>query len=277
MIVWGGSGLKLVSIPAHLIYKFSLIDDCIRFSEGIDAPSKWPGDCYRTIEKCSTNKVLSFSVDRNKSRAQRKKIQIVLHPSKMCLRHSKSALISLLVMFYFGSLTAKRLRLPIPKSLVVLDSSGIDVISDAVFLTERSGIFSKDHHFVKRIAIVEAAMNKTSKEGGLWRIDRCAFTGITQNRRKYRRLVSLQKRVRKTYGITWSRIRHFDLRRPIYSVLAVRLYLEITMPTIPRRLRSQALLFSQEYHKCADLSSGEIDLSTRAWRERRFIRGNLIF
>lgn len=180
-------------------------------------------------------------------------------------------------MLCLGLFNAKRLRLPIPKSLVVLDSSGIDVINDAVLLTEKSGIFADDHNFVKRIAIVEAALNNSSKEGGLWNIDKCAFVGVTQNRRKYRRLVGLQKRVRKTYGITWSRIRHYDLRRPIYSVLAVRLYLEIAMPNIPRRLRSQAQLFSQEYHKCADLSSGRFDPRTQAWREGRFMRGNLIF
>ena len=194
----------------------------------------------------------------------------------MNLRHSKLLLSIFVVVLSLGPLTAKRMRFPIPKSLVVLDSSGIDVINDAVLLTEKSEIFSKDHHFIKRIAIVEAAMNKSSNEGGLWNIDRCAFVGITQNRRKYRKLAALQRRVRKTYGITWSRIRHYDLRRPIYSIIAVRLYLEVTVPTIPRRLRSQAQLYSQAYHKCAQRSGGT-DLQTRRRREEKFIKGNLIF
>ncbi|EDO37957.1 predicted protein [Nematostella vectensis] len=145
-------------------------------------------------------------------------------------------------------------RLPIPKSLLVPGAKGIDVIDEAVELVDEAQIFSEDHHFTKRIAIVQSAINASSNGGGLWQVDLCVFREVTQNRRKYTNLVRLQKLVRRKLGITWSRVRHHDLRRPLYSILAARLALETTVESFPKNVKSQARIWAQNYHKCPETS-----------------------
>lgn len=159
------------------------------------------------------------------------------------------------VVIWLDTTNARRNRIPIPKSLIVADANGIDVILDAVELMKKTNIFSDDHHLIKRIAIVEASYNRTANDGGLWQVEKCAFLGVTQNRRKYKKLAALQKQVRRRLGITWSKVRHFDLRRPLYSIVAARLYLEIILDTFPRKLRNQARLWGTRYHQC--LESGK--------------------
>ena len=151
-----------------------------------------------------------------------------------------------------GAGTARRNRLPIPKSLIVTDASGIDVILEAEELLKKAKIFREDFDMIKRIAIVEASFNRTSNDGGLWQVQKCIFRGVTQNRRKYRELAALQKLVRRRLGITWSRVRHYDLRRPLYSIIAARLFLEVTVNSYPRSLTNQARLWSHKYHRCTE-------------------------
>lgn len=170
---------------------------------------------------------------------------------------------------------ARRNRIPIPKSLIVADSTGIDVILDAVELMKKTNIFSDDHHLIKRIAIVEASYNRTANDGGLWQVEKCAFLGVTQNRRKYRKLAALQKQVRRRLGITWSKVRHYDLRRPLYSIVAARLYLEVILDSFPRKLKNQARFWGTRYHQC--LESGKNirspPLSPYQRNENIFIKG----
>lgn len=172
---------------------------------------------------------------------------------------------------------ARRNRLPIPTSLLVPDAKGVDVILEAEELLKKTKIFSDDHNMIKRIAIVEASFNRTSNDGGLWQVEKCIFRGVTQNRRKYRQLASLQKLVRRRLGITWSRVRHYDLRRPLYSIIAARLFLEVATNSYPRSLRNQARLWSQKYHRCTE--SGKNTRSPPPERIRRsedvYIKGKL--
>ncbi|XP_028518126.1 signal peptide, CUB and EGF-like domain-containing protein 1 isoform X2 [Exaiptasia diaphana] len=173
----------------------------------------------------------------------------------------------LIFVLFVSSTNARRNRLPIPKSLIVADATGIDVILDAVELMKKTKIFRNDHHLIKRIAIVEASYNRTANDGGLWQVQKCAFLGVTQNRRKYRKLAALQKQVRRRLGITWSKVHHYDLRRPLYSVVAARLYLEVILDSFPKKLRNQAKLWSAKYHRC--IESGKNIRSPPLQRLRR--------
>lgn len=175
---------------------------------------------------------------------------------------------------------SKRVRLTIPKSLLVVDSQGVDVIQDAVELTKKAVtkssklIFMDDNHFIRRVALVENSLNRTSKEGGLWNVDECAFKATQTKRKKNKHLATLHKTVRRTFGVTWSKIKYSDLRRPLYSVLAARIILEMTERSIPRGLRNQARLWLENYHGCAE-KPGE----PRVWEEMKskFIRGKVFY
>lgn len=176
-----------------------------------------------------------------------KSSQLRMEYCKVCVVIWVIALVS-----FLDSTSARRNRIPIPKSLIVADANGIDVILDAVELMRKTNIFTNDHDLIKRIAIVEASYNRTANDGGLWQVEKCAFLGVTQNRRKYKKLAALQKQVRRRLGITWSKVRHYDLRRPLYSVVAARLYLEVILDGFPKKLRNQAKLWSSSYHHCIE-------------------------
>ena len=174
---------------------------------------------------------------------------------------------------------SKKPRLTIPKSLLVVDSQGIGVIEDASELTKRAAtkskpIFMGDNHFTKRVAMIENSLNRTSKEGGLWNVDECAFKATQTKRKENKKLAALHKTVRRTFGVTWSKIKYSDLRRPLYSVLAARIILEMTERSIPRGLRNQARFWLETYHGCAE-KPGE----PRVWEEMKtkFIRGKVVF
>jgi len=148
------------------------------------------------------------------------------------------------------------------------------VIQDAVELTKKAVtkssklIFMDDNHFIRRVALVENSLNRTSKEGGLWNVDECAFKATQTKRKENKHLATLHKTVRRTFGVTWSKIKYSDLRRPLYSVLAARIILEMPERSIPRGLRNQARLWLENYHGCAE-KPGE----PRVWEEMsKFIR-----
>lgn len=164
-----------------------------------------------------------------------------------------------------GDARSKKIRVIIPKSLLVYDSRGVNVIRDGSEMVNKAltrslqPVFMGDNHFIQRIAIVEKAMNRTSKEGGLWNVDKCAFEATQAKRKENRQLAALHKTVRRTFGVTWSKIKYSDLRRPLYSVLAARIFLEMTKHSIPRGLKNQARFWLESYHGCAE--------KTRAWEE----------
>lgn len=174
---------------------------------------------------------------------------------------------------------SKRFRPVIHKSLLVVDEQGIEVIKDASELTKNAisksykPIFMDDHHFIKRVALVESSLSKTSKGGGLWNVDECAFKS-TQNKKENKQLAALHKTIRRTFGVTWSKIKYRDLRRPLYSVLAARIILEMAVPSIPRGLRNQARLWLEKYHECAEKPS-----HPQVWEDmkNKFIRGACVF
>ncbi|XP_068720953.1 matrilin-2-like [Montipora capricornis] len=171
-----------------------------------------------------------------------------------------------------GDARSKRVRITIPKSLLIFDSQGIGVIRDANEMTKKAvtrtsqPVFMEDYHFVKRIAIVEKSLNRTSKEGGLWNVDKCAFKATQTKRKENRQLAALHKTVRRTFGVTWSKIKYSDLRRPLYSVLAACIVLEMANRPIPRGLKNQARFWLESYHGCAENQQGWDEVKSKFMR-----------
>ena len=179
---------------------------------------------------------------------------------------------------------SERTRPMVPKSLLVFDKQGIGVIKEASEFTKNvvkkpsKPIFKKDHHFIKRVAMVENSLNRTSNGGGLWNVDECAFQA-TKNKPVNKRLTALYKNVRRYFNVTWSEVRYSDLRRPLYSVLAARITLEVEMTersirSIPRRLRKQARFWLETYHGCAEKSANP---QVREDISKAFIKGKRVF
>ena len=171
----------------------------------------------------------------------------------------------------------RRKRLPIPTSLRVYDAKGINVIVASVDLVYEAGIFPEDYNFMRRIALTEEALNRTSTNGGLWNVDECAFRDVTQNIEKYTRLPAMQKSIKRTFGIKWSKLRHTELRKPLYSLLAARIFLALTVTNPPRGLRHQGRVWSQQYHACSrtdELGSPPHQLKRM---EDRFVKGKAAF
>ena len=164
----------------------------------------------------------------------------------------------------------------VPKSLLVFDKQGIEVIKEATEFTKNAvtksskPIFMRDHHFIKRVAMVENSLNRTSNGGGLWNVDECAFQATKVNKN----LTALHKKVRRYFNVTWSEVRYSDLRRPLYSVLAARITLEMTERSIPRGLRNQASFWLKTYHSCAEKSANP---QVREDISKTFIGGKRVF
>ena len=223
---------------------------------------------------------LAQAVKTNKSRQYLQEVQENCSVVKMTAWKGKLSMLlwSICVVSALELGEAKRLRIPIPISLLVVDAKGDAIIKDAAEITRKADIFMEDHQFIKRIAIVEKHLNRTANDGGIWNVDKCAFRNVSQNRRKDGRQAALRKSVRRTFGVTWSKIRHSDLKRPLYSVLAARIFLEVTFSSIPRGLRKQAKLWVKKYHECSDTVASE-DLHKEPQRrnelENKFVRGKI--
>jgi hypothetical protein len=126
---------------------------------------------------------------------------------------------------------------------------------------------------MKRIALVESSLNRTSTDGGLWNVGTCAFWGVTQNRQKYgKRLKKIQKMVGRKFGISWNRMTYDQLRRPMYSLIAARMYLHIKLTDgIPRGATAQSKVWSNYFHNC-----GDSKLTARKRLTRMFKKGKHI-
>ena len=159
-------------------------------------------------------------------------------------------LISRLVWLFGLSLARKKLN--IPYEILSKDAKGWKIVEKSVVILKNAKVFSPDRNLMKRIALVELKLNQSSVDGGLWHVPTCAFWGVTQNRKKYgKRLKKIQKVVRRKFGITWSRMSYDELRRPMYSLIAARMYLHIILKDgIPRGANSQGKLWSTYYHNC---------------------------
>lgn len=192
----------------------------------------------------------------------------------------KSCHLALLVALLFNCVShcdAKRKRLPIPTSLRVYDAKGINVIVASVELVRKSNIFPEDYNFMRRIAFAEEALNRSSTNGGLWNVDECAFRDVTQNKEKYRSLAPMQKSIKRIFGIHWSKLRHSELRKPIHSLLAARIFLALTVHNPPRGLRHQGRVWSQQYHECAQTDEIRSDPNQLKRLEDKFVKGKTAF
>ncbi len=185
----------------------------------------------------------------------------------------KVLFVTTVLLFLLGANEAGRKKLHIPYDILSTSAKGWETIAKATNVLKSSRIFPSDRNLMKRIALVESSLNRTSSEGGLWNVGTCAFYRVTQNRAKYgKRLKRIQKMVGRKFGISWTRMTYDQLRRPMYSLIAARIYLYIILTDgIPRGANAQGKVWSNYYHNC-----GESKLTGRKRLTKLFKKGKHI-
>ena len=181
--------------------------------------------------------------------------------------------ITVVLLFLFGGNAARKNRLEIPYDVLSTTAKGWEIMVKASNVLKLSKVFPSDRNLMKRIALVESSLNRTSSDGGLWNVGTCAFYGVTQNRKKFgKRLKRIQKMVGRKFGISWNRMTYSQLQRPMYSLIAARMYLYIILTDgIPRGASAQSKVWSNYYHNC-----GESKLTVRKRLTKLFKKGKHI-
>ncbi|CAH1787670.1 unnamed protein product [Owenia fusiformis] len=138
--------------------------------------------------------------------------------------------------------------LGIDKSLTA-DVSGEDVVEEVIEIIEGACIFPDDKLFLRRLAFVESLDGKDTKtyrsgyNGGIWQVDEAIFqttqvatSGMTQKHNE----------IKSNFHIDWLSASWEDLRKPLYSGIAARLYLAF-QSEIPLSLTDQATYWQKNY------------------------------
>ena len=138
---------------------------------------------------------------------------------------------------------------------------GTSVVTATVSRIQQSGIFSSDNELLRRIAYVETRDGtdpetyRDEYDGGIWAVD-LDLLEATQNTTQYQGLINLHLDISATFSIEWSSVQWSDLRRPLYSALAARLYMYTVPHPIPisSEIESQAVYWGTHYNSLGNTS-----------------------
>ena len=139
---------------------------------------------------------------------------------------------------------------------------GSAVVSACIGRLRDSGIFSSDNEMLRRIAFVETDDGndpntyRNNYNGGIWAVDEDLFRE-TQNTTQNSSLVNLYQSIQNEFSIQWSSVQWTDLRKPLFSALASRLYLTAVSVTIPisSEVESQATYWATYYNPSGNTST----------------------
>lgn len=138
-------------------------------------------------------------------------------------------------------------------------ASGTTVVAAVLARIRQAEIFSNDNEIVRRIAYVETRDGtdtdtyRAGYHGGIWAVDQTLFQQ-TQNVASYPSLTSLYSQINAALGIDWSSIQWSELRKPLYSALASRIYLYTIPEIIPIAIQSQAEYWQRNYNPSGSTS-----------------------
>ena len=143
-------------------------------------------------------------------------------------------------------------------------TNGSAVVSACIAQIVESRIFSSDNEMLRRIAYVETGYGndmdtyRSGYDGGIWAVDQQLFD-ITQDTVTFPALIPLQEQVQSNFSIAWSSVQWNDLRMPLYSALAARLYFYTVSDPIPlsSNIQSQATYWVTHYNTLGMVSDFE--------------------
>lgn len=150
---------------------------------------------------------------------------------------------------------------------IVSEAKGKDVVLSVVSKIHSSGIFTFDNQLLRRIAWVESKDGTDSNtfrvdnHGGIWQVDETLFLE-TQNSSRNLGLETKHKKIREFFNIDWPTVTWEDLRKPLYSGLAARLFLSIIEEPIPLAsdIDGQAEYWNQYYNTSGTAGKFEQDV-----------------
>ena len=124
---------------------------------------------------------------------------------------------------------------------LVEGANGREVVFATVFRIQQSGVFPDDSRFLRRLAFVESRDGQDSSTfrngyyGGIWQVDEAIFQ-MTLNVTAHPKVVlsdGIYAGIRKSFNLNWLAVSWRDLRRPLFSALAARIFFEIAVGNIP--------------------------------------------
>ena len=129
-----------------------------------------------------------------------------------------------------------------------------------------------DHNFMNRVAAVESNFGqhhdtyRRGYHGGIYQVDRVGFRD-TKKVRSHPLLRIKIARVENVTGINWLDVKWKDLRKPLYSGIAARLFVSNIKDKIPESIEKQAPYWKNKYNK----SNKNVDMAIKrfidvAWK-----------
>lgn len=146
--------------------------------------------------------------------------------------------------------------------VLAAEAVGTTVVDETLRLVAEASIFPDDYGLLRRAAWVEttfgifggifdegiASGDVDNLPTGLWQMDNARFAQ-TQDVATYPVLAERYRQIRENlFGIIWEDAMYEDLNRPLYSAVAVRLYLSTLEAPIPQTFVRQARFWYETYH-----------------------------
>lgn len=142
------------------------------------------------------------------------------------------------------------------------EASGSSVVLSTVDLIERSEIFEDDYQTLRRIARLETSdgTNQLTYRpyhyGGIWNINKTIFNSLHVN-------LAHGNGMWRIFGINWNSVKWEDLRKPLYSGLAARLFInQITGGASLYQTYFQANMWSNAYTSSQKTESDYLKLAS---------------
>ena len=116
-------------------------------------------------------------------------------------------------------------------------TNGSAVVSACLSRLRDSEIFDSDNEILRRIAYVETndgnspETYRTDYHGGIWALSEDLFDETKNTASHESSLASLYQDIQAKFSIDWAEVQWYDLRKPLYSALAARLYLSTVSTT----------------------------------------------
>lgn len=143
---------------------------------------------------------------------------------------------------------------------LVAEANGTIVVQACLAKITQANIFPSDNQMLRRIAHVETRDGSDSdtytptNSGGIWQLSQAKFT---QTKGSSSQLTAPVNGISTNFGITWSTTVWNDLRKPLYSALAARLYMLLISTSIPlaNNVNGQASYWVNQYTSSSGTTS----------------------
>ena len=148
---------------------------------------------------------------------------------------------------------------------IVSGTSGEAVVQAVVGKIRQSDIFPNDNSFLRRIAYVESKDGNDENTyragyyGGIWQVDQIGFLD-TKDTGSHPGLVAKYEKIQQHFAIDWPSVTWEDLRKPLYSGLAARLFLSNVNEPIPlaSEIEMQGNYWKTYYNSNAPNAAGTV-------------------